>query len=368
MKKIGIVTFQNANNYGAVLQNYALQTAIENIGYVAETVNYINPKIESSYKIFSPWLSRHPVLLLRRKYWELKNLKKSVQNKLSFDKFRDDYLKIKGKYWNVNDLKKLDYGLLITGSDQVWNKEIIGENNSSVYDLSFFHGKKASYAASCGSIDQIIDPTNGITALDRVTVREKDLADWLMERGIDAQLVCDPTLLLSAENWMESFQLKNETTKEKYVYLYYIDSGRAEAAKIAKDIASLNSYHVIYSKKTDKESIKMKYGVCHFEDGPIDFLNRILQSEFVVVSSFHGVVFSIIFHKEFYAMLHEETGSRVEGLLEMLNLKDRIVKNYDDYLERKDYINPINYEMVDEIIRKWRLESILELEKICKLL
>lgn len=367
MKRIGIVTFHGANNYGAVLQNFALQKCIENLGYNVETVDYINRNLLENYRLFSPFISKHPIILVKRKYWEARNFKKAIKSRSAFDEFRRLHLKLSEKCRNIKEIRDLRYDLLVTGSDQVWNVDIVGQENVPVYDLSFFDGKKASYAASCGSLSRLFDISKGICKLNRVTVREFELLEFLRGRGIDAGLVCDPTLLLDSEQWKQLLNLYSMKDTGRYVYLYYIDSGKIDAAKIANYLATEMEGYVVHSKKMDRETEKYHFGICHFEDGPVDFLNRILNAECVVASSFHGVVFSLLFHKDFYAILHDKTGDRVRGLLFKVGLEERIMENYEDFIARKDSIGPIDYNKIDSIIYEWKNQSMLELMNICNM-
>lgn len=134
---------------------------------------------------------------------------------------------------------------------------------------------------------------------------------------------------------------------------------------IAKDLARKNNLDVVYSKRLDSESERNHYGINRFSDGPLDFIKEIECADYVVVSSFHGVAFSILMEKNFIALLHENTGSRVHSLLRKLGLQDRIVKNFEDYQNRK--FAAIDYTRVRPIIENWKMESIEHLRKICEL-
>lgn len=363
MKKIGILTLQSANNFGAVLQNYALQKAIIKLGYKCETINYRIPQIDDEYKNIKIFRTRNPVYNLICLYWDLRNLGKARINSKKYDEFRKKYIALSTREYNVENIAEAEYDLFIVGSDQVWNTGIIRSNNTNTFSLEFTSSKKASYAASCGNINALI-PLEAIRNFDYVTVRENELFEYLLQNGIYSNVVCDPTILLTKAEWKDLVK-DIRMDYRGYVYLYYIDSGKNDAALIANDLANKNKLKVIYSKRLDKDADTNSYGINRFSDGPLDFIKEIECAEYVVVSSFHGVVFSILMEKNFIALLHENTGSRVYSLLSRVGLQDRIVKNVEDYRRRN--FAAIDYSKVRPLIEKWKTESIKHLRKICEL-
>ncbi|MEG2908006.1 MAG: polysaccharide pyruvyl transferase family protein [Erysipelotrichaceae bacterium] len=366
MKKIGVLTLHGADNFGAVLQNFALQQAIIILGYSSETIDYCIPEIEKEYQVFSTRISKNPLTQIKRSFWEFVNYKQAMISKKKYNDFRKNYLRISEKRYNHNNICEAVYDIFICGSDQVWNKNIIRENNKDVFDLSFTNRMKASYGASCGSIKSLIDRLNYIENFSYITVRENELHNFLKQKGIESTVVCDPTLLIKKEQWEVLIKDIN-IEHSNYIYLYYIDDGREDAAKIAKYIASKINVMIINSKKYDYLSLKNKYGVNTFSDGPLDFLKKIESSTLVVVSSFHGTVFSILFEKQFVVILHKHTGTRVQTLLRKLGLEDRIFIDFDDFINRESTFKKIDYSKINITLNEWRKESLEELRKICEL-
>lgn len=361
MKKIGILTLHRANNYGAVLQNFALLKAIESLGFSAETIDYIIPEIDKAYAPKLLLKNKNIFRMLKANCWNVFNKKNELVQYNKYADFRDEHLKISTDSFDNSTISNSNYDLYIIGSDQIWNKGIVGEEHKQTFCLNFTSKKKASYAASCGSINCSFDLSE-IKDFDYITVREQELCDYLNNNGIKTKVVCDPTLLLTKEDWLDLI-LDVSADHSNYVYLYYIGSGRDEAAQIAKDVASNLGNKVYYSHRVDRRS--RKYGINKFSDGPLDFLREIANSDYTVVSSFHGTVFSILFEKQFFALLDIKTGSRVKTLLTKIGLEDRIVDNYDDYKTRN--FTPINYDRVRPILEQWRQKSLEELKKICEL-
>lgn len=366
MKKIGILTFHRANNFGAVLQNFALQKAIISLGYDVETIDYRIPRIENQYKLFSSILCRNPVNLVKKKYWEVINFRNALKSENRFDDFREKCLRIStNKYFRQN-ISTAQYDTFVVGSDQIWSTDIIDPADAEVFSLSFTDKNKASYAASCGNVTSMIDCIEQIRLFDIVTVRECELCTFLSEKDIPSTVVCDPTLLLDKNEWIKCIS-GVEKEYSNYVYLYYIESGRNDAAKIAHYLAKEQNSTVLFPKKLDKEAKLNKYGVSCFSDGPLEFVEKITDANYVVAASFHGVALSVVLEKEFVAVLHHKTGSRVRTLLEKLGLEDRIVESYDEFIKKSDNWKPIDYSKVKIILDKWRDESIAELIKICEL-
>lgn len=361
MKKIGILTLHRANNYGAVLQNFALLRTIGFLGFFAETIDYVIPIIDDGYRPKLFLKNKNKFQMLKANCWNMFNISNELRQYNKYKDFRNKYLKISKDSFDKTTISNSDYDLYIVGSDQIWNKDIVDNEHEQTFCLEFTNMKKASYAASCGSIYYLFDLSE-IKDFDYITVREQELCDYLNNNGIKAKVVCDPTLLLSKREWLGLIS-DVSLDHSNYVYLYYVGSGRDEAAKIANDVASNLGDKVYYSQKVDRRS--RKYGINRFSDGPLDFLKEIANADYVVVSSFHGTVFSILFEKQFVALLHKETGSRVKSLLTKLGLEDRIVDNYDDYKTRK--FTPIDYDRVRPILEQWRQESLEELKKICEL-
>ena len=364
---IGILTFHRANNYGAVLQNYALQNTLIINGFRAVTIDYRSNDIEKWYHI--KIIEKNGNIFFRiirtilnfYKYGQLK------KRQTAFDIFRRDILLI-SKSVNRENIKQLenDFDIFICGSDQIWNESIVASEDRAVYSLGFVkHSYKASYAASAGETNNISDDLiYQISHLNYVTVREKTLSAFLKKRGILSTIVCDPVFLMTKSDWATKIKdLLPQNTKKPYLFLYYVDSRRKESCKIARYIAHNRRLKIIYPTVKCKDTIAI--GRCVYGDGPLEFISDIANAHFVVASSFHAVAFSIIFHKEFVAILHATTGERVKDLLEKVGLQERIISNLDDLKNRENSFDIIDYEKVDLILSDWRKDSLSELYRIC---
>ena len=367
--KIGILTFHRADNYGAVLQNYALQETLQTIGEQPVTIDYRTSNIERWYqvKIFE---KRGGVLYrLKNTIWNIYRYNQSIKRKKAFEHFRNKMLNVseevnKGNIEQVCD----EFDIFICGSDQVWNENIIGLEDIDIYSLKFAKNKyKASYAASAGVTDSISEALlERIGELNYITVRETTLSRFLHKKGLDVVTVCDPVFLISRTDWCKKVgNVKYRNNRAPYLFLYYIDSHRKETCQIARYIAHQRNLKIVYP--TAKCKYTLGLGNCVYDEGPFEFILDIINADYVVASSFHAIAFSILFHKEFVVVLHDTTGERVKDLLEKVGLQERIVKGADDFKKREQSFRNIDYKKVDTILADWKKSSLLELRKMCML-
>ncbi len=344
MKKVGITTFYNAYNYGAFLQTFALQKALEK-KYDVTNIAYTCNKIKKDYKLI-----------------KTNNLKKLIKSII----FIFPNLKRKNKFnWSVDKYIKLSnlddsYDCVIAGSDQIWNIKLTG-GYDKVYSLEYFNDiKKISYASSVG--DETLISKNKeqykkiLSNIDIISVREesaKKELEKLTKKDIKVNL--DPTLLLSKEEW-DSYTLDNEI-KEPYIFSYFVGVTEDNYNFLNKLTNNLGMKTLSYSENPKEKNILKK---C-FTDDPFEFISRIKYADLVFVSSFHGTVFSIIFNKQFYCMPPKDKGNRIINLLNKLGLSSRIVSSDD--IDKIDVNKKIDYVDVNKKLKELRNDSLEWLEK-----
>lgn len=366
--KIGIITFHRADNYGAVLQNFALQAILVKKGMQVYTIDYRSAAIEEAYKL--KIMSDNEESMIHRVKETLKNIlrySKLKKKKEAFKCFRDNYLILSDPFdkRSVGQIEN-EYDLFICGSDQIWNESIVSSEDRAVYTLGFIKGKyKASYAASAGTTSRVSDKLlSEVKLLDFITVRENTLSDFLSEEMLkQIPVVCDPVFLLDKAQWTA---IAEGTHKRQYrtLFLYYIDSHRKEICQIAKYISKKKKLKIIYPTAKCRDTLFC--GKCVNDDGPLDFVSDIASAEYVAAASFHAVAMAIIFHKNFIVILHEETGERVRDLLRRLGLQNRIVKGIEDFIKREDDLGDIDYGDIEKSLDSWRQFSLDVLNKMCK--
>ena len=191
MKSVGIITFHNAHNCGALLQTFALQETLKCMGYEVKIINYKDKEITRNYKLIR-YSRKNPFKTIKFLYESVKFYKINKQRYDAFNNFINHNLRLTKLYQNTKSLKedfpKFDY--YITGSDQVWNVKLIGRKAIDAYTLNFGNNniKRISYAASIGksNIDKRYQEQyrKNISKLDYISVRE-ETAKRVLEKIID---------------------------------------------------------------------------------------------------------------------------------------------------------------------------------------
>ena len=233
MKKIGILTLQNAINYGAVLQCYALQRKIEELNCECEIINYINPHFEKMYSPF--YVERFNVRKILFMMYAFKYKRKRVK---VFQQFCNKQLTLSPDF-NQSTIQRCveRYSAIIVGSDQVWNMSIT--KNDENYFLGFAGAiKRFSYAASFG--DLCIDKeykeryTLLLNNIDEISVREDDGAEIVRSLcGREANVNIDPVLLIDKNNWIK---IADEIDDTDYILVYKIN--RTDCYEVAKELSN----------------------------------------------------------------------------------------------------------------------------------
>jgi len=366
MKKVGIMTFHCADNFGAVLQVYALQQTIKELNIDVEIIDFRPQALIIPYNHTVNLKNRYSVNgikgVIRALLSSIYNYRNIESRLKSFRKFRDDNLNIsKEKYYFSQELlnspPKYDY--FLTGSDQVWNpsfKRKIGDS----YFLDFVDNNaiKISYAASIAEeVDEglIGDYKNHINRFDYISVREKSGVEFLQNIiNNSVEVTLDPTLLLNKRKWKNISKKPN--LKEKYILVYGLEHNN-ELIKLANRLSEeINIKIISYTNQKIFNNVIESF----YFKGPDEFLGLFENAEVILTNSFHGTVFSVINNKPFYTIPHTTTGSRMIDLLKILNLEERIIYKAEDL---KEFDFNIDYNEVDRILETKRQESINFLKK-----
>ena len=348
--KIGILTYWWSNdNYGQLLQCYALQKYLRDKGHDAFLVRYhpIHETQRMSKKQRILFTINHPIRGLRIIYNKIFPEQKLLYNeennsKRDFDSFRKNHIvSSKMIFTSYQELKnnypKAD--IYIVGSDQIWN--IDNEYATSIIDawyLNFLPDsiKRYSYAASFGrrilpnAVTKVIK-----TRLEKfsfVTVREDSGRQILKKAGIDVEVVCDPTLLLSVNSYLSLFS-SISIKKSHYVFLYLLSNTCTFSVKKFKNWAFENGLDVVYVSGNEG------YIKCNYDDEGIEktyptiqaWLANIANAEYVITNSFHCSVFSILFKKKIAVVPLEgtvkNTNNRIDSLFKNLNVNKTVIEN-----------------------------------------
>ena len=339
--EIGIITFQNVENYGAALQCRALYTFLVESGNDVQVIDYRCPVVESAYRIF-PKFRKNIFILVRQYIGAIYNYHRLIKRKKKFQQFLDDFNKTPPMEIDEVCKTHFDYDLIIAGSDQIWNPNITN-GFDKVYFLNIGGNfRKAGYAISMGDITysqfSAKEFSDNIKRFDYLSFREPDAADFINKKtGKNFPQVLDPTLLLTREQWDKIIGNIKLNIPDKYVFVYFVVDGQSsqEIIKIADRLSKQNSIPIVYLKMNRKIRDPFKNRVITVIDaGPREFLYFIKNASFVVTSSFHGTALSCIYQKDLNVVIPDQKGSRVAAIAEMFHLNDRVFDSYEDFCNR----------------------------------
>lgn len=315
--KIEIVTIHRLNNFGSAFQAMALYRYISELGYDVELLDY------------------HP------SYYKGNKLKNFIGRMLFFKELQNRERKFNSFIENNTRLSKLHYtkftevrdrypkaDLYIAGGDQLWNYNHICGNDDT-YKLTFWNGRKISYGTSLGcnvfSNEQLQDLKSKISSYESIGVREKQSVLLLSSLGLNATWVVDPVMLYSKDLYENILIAPREI--EKYVFVYLVAPSKTLDDVINFLAKECKLKIIVYSGFGHK---------CRCDEqkrdlGPEEVIGYIRNAEFVLSSSFHATVFSILFQKKFAVILPgDTTNERLYDLLSWTDLQDTIVSAFED--------------------------------------
>ena len=367
MKKIGILTFHTAMNYGAILQTYALYKTIASMGHMPLIIN------RQATTIFSgKWKAILRYLLLKILPLNLCSFHRRLLMAKRFDIFSKKNLPNKTlPFFSSRQLKrkKIDVDCIVVGSDQIWNYNL-SESQSPGMGLDMFVNflpeniKRVSYAASFGTAkwNYDTDLTFKIKTLlckfSAISVRENSGVDICKEIfNLKAKKVLDPTLLLSQKHYdglLQDSQL--DLTPYILFFKFNWDNGFCNLIETLPDKTSLP----ICSINSKKES-----GCYRSVYSPTiaQWLTYIKNAHIVITDSFHALAFSIIYNKPFVVLNNgiPERMDRQTDLLKSLGINDRCL-SYEDVLNNINSLMDLNYSEANNRLALKRKESIEFLE------
>ncbi len=362
MTKIGTITFHGAQNFGSVLQTYALQEYIKDLYIEAgqecdyKVINYRTDFQKSFYSIFKSVQNPKNIIknVVACKYYsdlKIKNQK--------FEDFLCNYINLTEEVSKEDELEKFSslFDYYISGSDQIWN--VRASDFESAYYLDFVkNGKKISYAASFGplKIDWNIYGKEMYSSLlskySAISVREKGSQDRVRELiGCECDINVDPTFLLNKGQW-KSIQSNANYNDGKYILLYCLEPSK-EQLNMAKAISKKLNFPVLVTRYNNKNDMINGF-VKKYDSGPLDFLSYIDNAALVLSSSFHGTAFSMIYNKPFYVFNGMED-SRISSILKIAGIEDRSIESIKD-IDRVN-LKSVDFSVVNRIIDLERQRS-----------
>ena len=326
---VGIITMHRPISFGSSLQAYALQHKIEALGHKAEIIDYKYPNM-LHYKQgrLRRWLINFVRFMMNMPLGF-----PNVVEQCRFSRFRNRYMRLSPYYKSSESLSNNPptYDVYCTGSDQVWNSKFTKSDTTFLLSFAPATSKKISYASSF-AIDYVIDEYKSdyvrfLSQYTHISVRESSgihLVKSLV--GKSAELVCDPTLLLTKEEWYPLVQQSKIKINKPYILVFMLSYSFDPYPEVANIINRVNKdlgYHLVFlsGRKQDyfhKDATVIKSA------GPCEFLHLLWNASFIITSSFHGVAFSVNFEKDFIAIVKKgNSDSRLISFLKKINMEDR---------------------------------------------
>lgn len=341
--KTGILTYHYIPNIGATLQAYATYKIMSEIGLDVEIIDYrcdnINKREIDYHKHSNPIKN-----FILKNYVYKRRIKMSngcqrfifENTKIS----RDRYLKSNIK--NSNDI----YDIFVSGSDMIWNLDVNGYDYTYFLDFTDKNKKRFSYASSIGDkwektdVDKIKKLLN---RYDYLSMREKDSSDFLNTIGLKCNYVVDPTMLINKKVWNK---LARKPEHYNYVLVYFPYDEILSAAKL-------------YAEKNNKKLLVVNNGLrikgvnSVRVYNPKEWMGLIKYADAIFTDSYHGVLFSLYFEKEFYT---NNKSNRVKSVIDYLDINHVFIENNKKVL--------LDYNIVNKKIKQFKEESIKYLNEV----
>lgn len=367
--KIGVVTFWDSNdNYGQILQYYALQTYLQSIGHSPFLIRYL-PSQQSAYKQKKSFIkqfskifkSEYIKYFIRKAYNRLYHpfVNRYILNHnqdRGFSDFKKKYL-ISSKIYSATELKANPpiADAYICGSDQIWS----GAGNDDIYFLNFGtpDTRRISISASFGREYKSLGEEEKqrliplLQKFGHITIREQAGVDICHKLGReDAALICDPTILNDPKVYQQSLKLSYQPNDD--IFIYYLGHK-----------TTISDRKIVSYFKSQKADVRYVAAQGIVNQIPKifprieDWLAEIYNAKFVVTNSFHGTVFSILFKKDFAttALQSDNANTRIYTLLQKFGLENRICKSISDL--EVAYKTKIDYSVISPIVENFRMDG-----------
>jgi hypothetical protein len=313
LKKAGILTFHNAENYGAALQTYALLKTLESLNLDVTVIDYRNRGV---------YLRN-----LMKNLFYLGTLQNPLQNHKGFRNFQKAFLNLTEKTYRSREAFEQEadqFDLIFFGSDQIWNPDLADGFDPLYFGKFKTNARKIAYAASIGRDEITAQEQQNLNMLvqhlDAIGVREESMPPLIDQ---PSTCVVDPCMLLSAENWR---RISYDTPIQgEFIFIYQlfrnpkiIETAIKLRRRLKKDVLVLSPYPLLFPPEGIHKLGRIT---------PNAFISYFDKAQAVISDSFHGTLFSILFEKPFYTILPGAKTGRITSLLQKLKLSDRIVQS-----------------------------------------
>ena len=332
--KIGIITMHKVLNFGSVLQAYALQRKLRQMGYENEIIDY---KYEDTSRRKS--LAGSIAAVVRSVLFGFPE----ARMKRKFRAFRKRNLVLSKQAYDRENIVKDPprYDLYIAGSDQIWNPRFIGDDMNFLLAFAAPDARRISYASSIASpsLDNGVKDlyARHLSRFQAISVRESSGAGIIKElTGKDARVCCDPTFLLGREEWDKISALSGYKADGEYILVYalsYMFDPFPEIYGIVDKVQRMLGLKTVFLQGRAKDVFRPDSKLIK-SAGPADFAYLFKHASFVITTSFHGAGFALINDKPLIGVVDSRSASdsRIRSLLESVSATGSIY----DYRDTPD--------------------------------
>lgn len=359
--KISIITVLNTINYGSVLQTLATQKLFEDLGFEVEFIDYwrSDQQLKNLIKFEVNKKSNTFVQRIKKPLKCLLDIISVCKGHRIFRMFVKKNIHLsKNKYTSNYELKinLPDADIYCTGSDQMWNSSWNqGIEKSFFLDFVPENKKRIAFSTSIGKTELSESESNAVVPLlrkyDFITLREQSAVELLSKFDISSSLVLDPTLMYDRFFWKQFMPKRKVQKPYLLVNKLHFEHDNVDFNKAVKEFAIKMNLEVVriaytYSDLNDGKKI--------YIPGIFEFLSLIYYADFIVTDSFHTTAFSINFNKQFAVFYPEKFSTRLDNILEIVNLKSR---RYIDGNDIKNFLKIIEYSSVNYKLETARNEA-----------
>lgn len=370
-KQVAIITMHRIKNFGSALQAWALQESINKIGHEAIIIDYLYPNAYYFSKVQKKQSNKTSIIKkvrLRKllNFIKFKFLYKHKKQNELFLNFWNKHFIVTSKYSSPEELKKYPpiADVYMTGSDQVWNPNTMYGDPAFFLDFGNESICRISFAASFGTNTITEEYKNlyskYLSKYQYLSIRENTGVNIVKSLiGKECPLVCDPTLLLTQQDYQTLAKDSEIKIKRPYLLAYILDyayNPRPAIDELISQVSKLLGLHIVYLVCGNINGYKIGSTTISAA-GPNEFIRLFSDAKFVITSSFHGTVFSLIHQKPFFSVLPStKKDNRIASLLAEVGLQNRGVhSNQIISLSKEDL--QFEYKSVNDKLSKLRENS-----------
>lgn len=375
--RIGILTLPLSNNYGSIIQAFALQKILKELGHDALTVDF---SYQPTWILYLKIITKNLIdkYVLRKNIKHLLPVFPNKKEKTTIEKHIANFIleniqttETLSSTKQINKLKKYQFEAFVVGSDQVWRPKYSPDLRTFFLDFVEDNKKtkRIAYAPSFGVADWEFTPSltekckKLVQRFDAISVREDSGVKLCKDHlGVDAIHLLDPTFLVDKDEYLTLIENDKPPENKNILTLYILDQTpeKLEIINKIQQHLTLEINSVMPQRKfstyTDKDIDQ-----CVFP--PITkWLSSFRDAQFVITDSFHGTVFSIIFNKPFLSIGNKSRGlARFTSLLKLFGLENRLIFNVED-LTSELMSCSIDYDTINKSLLDHKKKSILFLK------